>query len=223
VGVACGYLGALLGVCMLIPQIARTFQNRHAPGVSPLTWALTAMASSSWLLYGLRAHEGPQLPGNALVAAGAVVILLAAPAPIGERRRAAMLAVAMLVLIGCAVLLSTAAVGLIAFSIGIMSALPQMVRSIAGLQGTTISAVSIPAWMLRAASQVCWLVFAVVEKDAIVFASAIFILGASLLVSVVERRRARNSVSVLGAISADFPLLDGGVGCGVGSEGISGR
>jgi uncharacterized protein with PQ loop repeat len=197
VGVACGYLGALLGVCMVIPQIARTFRNRQAPGVSPLSWALTAMGSSSWLLYGLRAHEGPQIPGNVLVVAGAVVILLAAPARIGERQRAAMLAIALVVLVGCAVALSTAVVGLIAFSIGIVSSLPQIIRSLGGPTGTT-SAVSIPTWMLRGASQIFWLVFAVVEKDTIVFASANFILFSSLLVSVAELRRQRRTTSLYG-------------------------
>ncbi|MGO9583336.1 MAG: PQ-loop domain-containing transporter [Acidimicrobiales bacterium] len=192
---ACGYLGALLGVCMLVPQIVRSFRDRSLPGVSALSWALTGLASGAWLLYGLRVHEIPQVPGNVLVVAGTAVIVLAVPSPIGERGRATMLAAGALALMASAVVLPAAAVGLIAFGIGIISTLPQTIRSLVGLPVGTTSAVSVPSWLLRAAAQSCWLVFAIGEGDAVVFASAVIILSSSLLLCAVELRRRREDRS----------------------------
>ncbi|MGD0944841.1 MAG: PQ-loop domain-containing transporter [Acidimicrobiales bacterium] len=188
---ACGYLGALLGVCMLVPQIVRSFRDRSLPGVSALSWALTGLSSGAWLLYGLRVHEMPQVPGNTLVVAGTAVIVLAVPSRIGERGRATMLVTAAFGLIASAVVLPAAAVGLIAFGIGVSSTLPQTIRSLVGLPEGTTSAVSVPSWLLRAAAQVCWLVFAIGEGDAVVFASAAFILSSSLVLCAVELRRRR--------------------------------
>lgn len=186
---ACGYLGALLGVCMLVPQIVRSFRHRSLPGVSALSWALTGLSSGAWLLYGLRVHEMPQVPGNTLVVAGTAVIVLAVPSRIGGRGRATMLVTAALALIASAVVLPGAAVGLIAFGIGIISTLPQTIRSLVGLPLGTTSAVSVPSWLLRAAAQVCWLAFAIGEGDAVVFTSATFILSSSLVLCAVELRR----------------------------------
>lgn len=192
--VACGYLGAALGVCMLVPQIVRSLRDRHALGVSPLSWALTGLSCGAWLLYGLRAHELPQVPGNAIVVAGTVVIVLMVPSRVGERSRAAMFSAAALALVLSALLLSPVEVGLIAFAIGTVSALPQMIRSLIGSAGAA-SAVSVPSWLLRAVSQVCWLVFAVAERDAVVFTSAIFLLVSSVVLCVVEVRRRRDTSS----------------------------
>jgi uncharacterized protein with PQ loop repeat len=137
----------------------------------------------------------PQVPGNALVVAGTVVIVLAVPSRIGERGRAVGLAAATLALIVSALVLSPVEVGLIAFAVGIVSTLPQTIQSLVGLPAGATSAVSVPSWLLRAASQVCWLVFAVAERDAVVFASASFILSSSVVLCVVELRRRRGDRS----------------------------
>jgi uncharacterized protein with PQ loop repeat len=87
--VATGYLGAALGVAMVVPQIARTLRDRTVPGVSALSWALTALACTSWLLYGVRAGELPQIPGNILLVSGSVVVALLVPSRVsvaGRRR-----------------------------------------------------------------------------------------------------------------------------------------
>jgi uncharacterized protein with PQ loop repeat len=188
VGLACGYLGALLGVCMLAPQVTRTFRNRGAPGVSALSWALTALGSGAWLLYGLRANEAPQLPGNTLVVAGAAVIVLAVPSSVAQRGRLGMLTLAGLALLASALVLPTREVGYVALAVGIVSTVPQTFRSLVGSSAGEVSAVSVPSWLLRATSQVCWLVFAIANHDVAIFASAVFILSSSVLLSVVELR-----------------------------------
>ena len=70
---AVGYFGAALGVAMVVPQIVRTLRNPELPGVSAASWGLFALASLSWLLYGVRADEVPQLPGNLLMIIGSVM------------------------------------------------------------------------------------------------------------------------------------------------------
>jgi uncharacterized protein with PQ loop repeat len=213
--VACGYVGALLCVCMVVPQIAGTFRDRSLPGVSALSWALTGLSSGAWLLYGLRAHEGPQIPGNALVVTGAVVIVLAAPSPIAQRGRAGILATAVLVLIGSGVLLSAVDVGLVAFGIGIVSTLPQVAKSLVGLPVAGASAVAVPSWLLRAVAQLCWMFFAIVERDGVVLASSSLILCSSLLVSAAELRRRRLSrASAKRSSPGDPPLDEGRRRCG---------
>lgn len=199
-GVAAGYLGAALGVVMVIPQIVRTYRNRARPGVSALSWALTALSCFTWLLYGIRASVAPQIPGNVLLVSGAVVVALAVPASLGPRWRAAGLAGAALVLVLVASVVPPTAVGFVAFGIGIVSTLPQTLRSVFAPRAA-VSAVSVPTWLLYAASQVCWLIFALLVHDLVVLISAVFILTSSLVVVVSERRRARRR----GAIAASRP------------------
>ena len=74
-----GYFGSVLGVAMVVPQIVRTYRNRTLPGVSAMSWALTSISCFTWLLYGIRAAEPPQIPGNVLLVSGAVVVVLSVP------------------------------------------------------------------------------------------------------------------------------------------------
>ena len=92
IGVTSGYLGATLGVGMVVPQIVRTLRNRHLTGVSPLSWSLTVLACFTWLTYGLRTAEVPQIPGNVLIVSGSVVIVLLVPSAVSTRLRALRLA-----------------------------------------------------------------------------------------------------------------------------------
>jgi uncharacterized protein with PQ loop repeat len=180
VGGAAGYLGAALGVAMVLPQIARTYRDRALVGVSALTWALTALSCLTWLLYGVRAEEVPQIPGNVLTVAGAVVIVLAVPSSISRGARAARLVLAAAALIALAAVLAPTVLGFVAFGIGMVSALPQIARSLLGSGG---AAVSIPTWLLYGAAQVCWLTYALIHHDAVVTVSAVFLIISSVLVS----------------------------------------
>jgi uncharacterized protein with PQ loop repeat len=187
-GNAAGYLGAALGVGMVVPQIVRTFRNRTRPGVSALTWALTALSCFTWMLYGFRAGEVPQIPGNILIVTGAVIIVLAVPALATPAERAVRLALPAAALVGLAIVLPPAAVGFIGFGIGLVAAVPQTVQSIRRPASST-SAVSIPAWLLRAASQVAWLAYALAHHDITVTISASFLLVSAVFLVVLESRR----------------------------------
>jgi uncharacterized protein with PQ loop repeat len=183
-----GYLGAVLGVFMVVPQIVRTFRDRSIPGVSAMTWALTALSCLTWMLYGIRADEVPQIPGNVLMVSGAAVIVLAVPSttPIGAR--AVRLAASAGVIIALATVLPPDAIGFLAFGIGLFSAVPQIVKSLT-VRRSDVSAFSIPAWVLLGASQVCWLIYALVLEDIAVTISASFVLSSAALLVITELRR----------------------------------
>ena len=185
-GEALGYLGATLGVIMVVPQIVRTLRDRAMPGVSALSWALTALACATWMLYGFRADEIPQIPGNVLMISGAVLIVLAVPSAASVALRATGLAAAALTIAALAVVLPATGLALVGFSIAVVSTLPQLVKSL-GRRGDA-SAVSKSAWLLRAVSQVAWLVYGIVLDDVMVIVSASFLLTSALALLAVELR-----------------------------------
>jgi uncharacterized protein with PQ loop repeat len=185
-----GYLGAALGVCMVIPQIARTYRNRSLGGVSVLSWALSGLSIFTWLLYGIRAAEMPQIPGNVLTVSGAVVIALAVPSPTGRKRRGLAIAIPACALIVLTATVPATSLGFIAFGLGIVSMLPQTVRSLRRTTGE-VSAVSIPTWVLFGASQACWLIYALAVHDLVVAISACWIMASSLAISTSEVRQRR--------------------------------
>src|SRR4051794_18529250 len=112
---ASGYLGSILGIAMVVPQIVRTYRNRTVPGVSALSWALTAVACLTWMFYGVRTGEMPQTPGNVLMGAGAVVVVLAAPSSTPVALRALGLGGSAAVLLAAAFLFPPIALGIVGF------------------------------------------------------------------------------------------------------------
>jgi uncharacterized protein with PQ loop repeat len=184
---ATGYLGAALGVAMVVPQIMRTLRNRQLPGVSALSWALTAIACTTWLLYGVRTAEIPQIPGNVLLVSGAVAVVLVVPSRVSTTRRALGLAGAAVVVIAVAYFAPAALLGAIGGAIGVVSGLPQLVRSLR--RTAAVSAVSATTWALRVASQASWLSYGLLEADWVVAASATFLMTNAVLVLVLEMTR----------------------------------
>ncbi|HSO05489.1 MAG TPA: hypothetical protein VLQ92_13470, partial [Candidatus Limnocylindrales bacterium] len=114
---ALAYLGSAIGVVMVMPQILRIVANPHLAGVSPWTWALTSISCTLWLTYGLRSGSLPQVPGNVLLIAGAVAIVLLVPAGWSRSRRALALGGGVLTLVLASTQPSPQDVGFLAFGI----------------------------------------------------------------------------------------------------------
>jgi uncharacterized protein with PQ loop repeat len=182
-----GYLGAVFGAAMVIPQMIRVLRNRNLSGVSSLAWSLTGLSCFTWLLYGVRTHEIPQIAGNVVIVGGAVMIALLVPSHTTRRIRATRLAAAMLVVGLIAVVAWPTTLGLIAFGIGLCSSWPQVIASFMR-DASMPSAVSRGTWVLRCGSQLAWLFYAVVIHDAVVTVSACTLLTTGILVLVFERR-----------------------------------
>jgi uncharacterized protein with PQ loop repeat len=182
-----GYLGSVLGVAMVVPQIVRTYRNRALPGVSAISWALTAISCFTWLLYGIRAAEPPQIPGNVLLVSGAVVVVLAVPSARSVRFRAAGLLLAGSVVTAVAFSVPSGVIGSIGFAIGLVSGFPQLVVSLARRSGEC--AVSLLTWGLRVACQASWLTYAILIGDTVVTVSAAFLGTSAALVLGAELAR----------------------------------
>ena len=186
VGTALGYLGALIGVFVVVPQILRTVRNPTLGGVSPLSWSLSALACIAWLTYGLRTATWPQVPGNVLLVAGSIAIVLLVPSALSAGRRAAYLslAVASLVLVAC--LMPPHLIGYLAFVVGLVSAWPQVFDSIATYRAGQPSGVSVSTWVLKVLSQACWLSYAFLAGDVPVVISAFVALSTAASLVVLE-------------------------------------
>jgi uncharacterized protein with PQ loop repeat len=187
IAAATGYLGSALGVAMVVPQILRTLRHRQMPGVSALSWALTATACTTWLLYGVRTGEIPQIPGNVLLVSGAVAVVLLVPSRTPSPVRALALTGAGGLIALLAFVSPPALIGAVGGAIGVVSGLPQLVRSLR--RTAAVTAVSPLTWGLRVASQAAWLTFAVLLHDLVVAFSATFLLTNALIVLLLETLR----------------------------------
>lgn len=198
--VGLGYLGAALGVVMVVPQIARIVRHPALSGVSPLSWSLTSMACLNWLIYGVRTDAAPQIPGNVLLVSGALVVVLLIQHPVSRARRAALLVATNAVLVMIALIIPADTVGYFAFGIGLFAGLPQLADSIANWRGHINSGVSVSAWALRIGSQSCWLAYAIGTSDLAVGISACVVL--STAVAMVFLELAARSASLAAAREA---------------------
>ncbi len=205
IAVCLAYVGATLGVAMVVPQIVRTVRHPDLAGVSPASWGLTSLACLSWLTYGVRTATIPQIPGNVLLVSGAVTVALLVPSPMPRPRRALVLAAAAVGIVAVAFAIPTTSVGYLAVSVGLVSAWPQVFDSVAGWRAGGTSGVSITTWSIKVVSQTCWLVYAVVTTQTPVVISATVALTTALaLVAVESSRRLTGSrrSSTAGVLSA---------------------
>ena len=124
------YVGAAIGVVMVVPQIVRIVRNPHLAGVSPWTWALTAVSSTLWLTYGLRSGSMPQIPGNVLLVSGAVAIVLLVPAAWSPGGARSGLAGASAALLLASTALAPEQVGFLAFGISLFGMWPQVYETV---------------------------------------------------------------------------------------------
>jgi uncharacterized protein with PQ loop repeat len=189
-----GYLGAALGVVMVVPQITRIVRHPSLPGVSPTTWMLSTLGCLMWLTYGLRAGAAPQIPGNLLLIGGALTIVVLVPSQHSRARRLLALAGCALGLLVLAFSMPAHDVGYLAFAIGLCSSWPQVFDSVQTWRAGRTSGVSVSSWKLRIASQVAWLTYAVGTSDRPVLIGACVALSTATLLVVLEST-ARASVT----------------------------
>ena len=165
IGFGFGYLGAALGVAMVVPQIVRIVRHPSLPGVSPISWALTVFGCLLWFTYGLRSRALPQIPGNVLLICGAIAVVLLIKSPTSRARRAVLLALGAGLLELTAWMIPIQGVGYLAFAVGTFSTWPQLYDSVGNWRAHINSGVSLSTWALRIASQVCWLAYALGTSD----------------------------------------------------------
>lgn len=189
------FAGSAVGVVMVAPQIVRTVKHPHLGGVSPWSWAITVVACTLWLTYGLRSGSIPQVPGNVFLVSGAVAIVLLVPAEWSRARRAWALLGVTSTLVLFSTYLSPEQVGFFAFGIGLFAAWPQVFETVWLRRGMGPSALSMTSQVLKVVGQVLWLSYAVLAVDAPVIVAAVVALSTNALIALVEasRRRAVHS------------------------------
>jgi uncharacterized protein with PQ loop repeat len=180
------YVGATLGVVMVVPQILRTLTHPTLGGVSPVSWSMTVLGCSMWLTYGIRTATVPQIPGNVLLVSGAVAVVLLVPSHVSRRRRAISLAVVLAAFESVAWVIPPHSVGYLAVSIGFVSAWPQVYDSVVTWRSGVRSGVSITTWSLKVVSQICWLTYAVLVGDVPVAIAATVAFGTAATLVTLE-------------------------------------
>jgi uncharacterized protein with PQ loop repeat len=181
------YLASAVGVAAVVPQITRTLRHPHMAGVAPLSYAVSILACTGFMIYGLRADVIPQIPGNVLLVSGSVAIVLLVPSHLSVPRRAALLALAVTVVAVAAFSVPVQAAGFLAFGISLFSAWPQVLTT---LRGTREAAgVSLTTFGLRLGAGLGWLVYALLTVDVPVIFSASVMVGTTVLVLAVESSR----------------------------------
>jgi uncharacterized protein with PQ loop repeat len=172
------YLGAAFGVIMVVPQIVRIVRHPTLTGVSPVSWAFTAYGCLTWMTFGIRHNATPQIPGNILLAMGAVVCVLLVNTPMPRGRRLALFVAGAAVLMVIDWTIPPETVGYFATCVGTFSMWPQLYDSVGNWRGHVNSGVSLSTWWLRLGAQVGWLYYAFFTRDLPI------ILGGTLAISV---------------------------------------
>lgn len=198
--VTIAYVASVVGVITVVPQILRTVRHPHMGGVAPLSWAISVVACTAWVTYGVRAGVAPQIPGNVLLISGSAAIVLLVPSTLSRSRRALLLLTAVLAVVSVSTRLAPETVGYLAFGIGLFSAWPQVFATLRGRREA--AGVSLTTFSLRTAAALGWLSYAVLARDVPVLLSATVMLSTTLLVLVVEA--SRRTVPVLDEI----PVLE---------------
>ena len=171
------YAASVLGVASVVPQILRTIRHPHMAGVAPLSYAVSILACTGFMIYGLRADVVPQIPGNVLLV----------PSRLSVPRRALLLALAVTAVALVSFRVPVEAAGFLAFGISLFSAWPQVVTT---LRGTREAAgVSLTTFGLRLGAGLGWLAYAVIAHDVPVIFSATVMTGTTLTVLAVESAR----------------------------------
>jgi uncharacterized protein with PQ loop repeat len=171
--VGVGYVGSIFGVIMVVPQIVRIVRHPSLPGVSPVSWLLVCLGCLCWLTYGVRTGSAPQVPGNALLVTGAIVVFMLLRTHQSQSRRALVLVGSASPVLAVAWLAPAHVPGFMGFSFGLVSSWPQLYDSIGSWRRRVTSGVSIGTWTLRLASQLCWLTFGLGTRDVVVVISAV--------------------------------------------------
>jgi len=196
------YVGSAIGVSMVVPQIVRILRHPAMTGVSPWTWAMTAVSCTGWMTYGVRSGSLPQIPGNVLLVSGAIAIVLLVPAAWSRQVRALALLGSMVLVVAVSTRLAPETVGFLALAIGLGSMWPQVIETVWLRRGMGPSALSLTSNSLKIGSQLCWLSFALLTTDVPVVISASMALSTNAAVSLVElsRRRSWTAADVPGRV-----------------------
>lgn len=189
-----GYLGAILVAALALPQLAKILRERDATGVSVPAWIMQALCCLTFLIYGLRLAQMPQILGNILPVIGALAIVAVALIA-RDKLSVAGVVVAVIVTalyVALMFVLPPLVVGSLAVVWGFVARWPQVVDSISSSRRGAATTVSPATWYLMIAAMLLWLVYGVMLMDVPVLATNVIGIVASIIILVAEYRNEGN-------------------------------
>lgn len=178
-----GWLAAIVGCCISIPQLLRILRTRNLAGISVTTWQLTFGVNLAWTAHGVIVGLANMWLPNAVLALWTLLILRTfhMVAGVGWHRL-----VGPGLALGMVATLIDHAVGPVAFAVA--AAIPSIVSLMAQLstliRSADLSGVSPAFYVINMTNQAIWLVWAVLTAERAVLISGTMA-GALWVVSVV--------------------------------------
>ncbi len=192
-----GYIGAILVSALALPQLVKILRERDAAGVSVPAWIMQALCCLTFLIYGLRLAQMPQIMGNILPVIGALAIV--AVALVSRRKLSAGVVViaslAAVLYIALMFMIPVLAVGGLAVLWAFVARWPQVVDSIAASRRSVPTTVSPATWYLMIAAMTFWLIYGVMMMDIPVLATNVIGILAAIIILVAEYRNSGNSLT----------------------------
>jgi uncharacterized protein with PQ loop repeat len=183
---AVGYIAALLGAATAFTQIAHSLRTRSVAGVSFAWWVASWVDTVLWLSYGVVTKSGQQIVGNVPWALmGVVTAVLFVRSGRYPWHVPVVIALTSGVLAAGLVSWWPMAVGVVGLVFALAQA-PAQLR--AALMSDDLSGVSVPSWVLRCVTGLCWLTFGVGTGDTpvVVTSAARLLLNVAVVVVLVQ-------------------------------------
>jgi len=189
-----GYVGAVLVSALAIPQLVKILRDRDATGVSVPAWIMQALCCLTFLIYGLRLTEMPQIVGNVLPVMGALAIVVVALVA-RKQMSAGLVILAVSATVAYVIFMFAIpplAVGSFAVLWAFIARWPQVVDSISASRRGIATSVSPATWYLMIAAMTSWLIYGIMMMDIPVLATNVIGILASIVILIAERRNPSN-------------------------------
>ena len=163
---ALGILAALLDLSMSLPQTYKIWKNKNTEGVSLFTWLTLYTTFSAWTIYTYQQHI---LATVGFLIAALFIGALLLPAIFKTRKTPPLKTYS--IILGIPLLLIpfiyyAPALAITIFLLSLtFNRIPQIVKSYKTYKNTQYSNVSLSAWILGLAANLCWLVYGILKPD----------------------------------------------------------
>lgn len=206
-----GYIGAVLVAAIAVPQLVKILRERDADGVSVPAWIMQALCCLTFLIYGLRIAELPQVVGNVLPVAGALGVV--AVTLMARKQLSPVVvfsgAIVTVVYVVALFAIPPIAVGIVAAIWAFIARWPQVVDSIDSSRKGIATTVSPASWYLMIAAMTAWMVYGIMLGDIPVLATNVIGIVASVVILVAEYRNPARRTKTLQSSTVTQESTDG--------------
>lgn len=178
IALMCSYVGMLLTAAAAAPQIVLVWRRQNVTGLSYLSWSLSLGSYVTWAIYGIMRPVYAQIPGNAVAAGGAVIVIaLMVNHHLPVWKPVLVLSSLLLIATISTVIFGSNGVGWCAFALSTVRTIPQLSRA---ARHPDAAGVSIAGWAVTAVGAFSWLTYALLDHDHPVIATSGVVAGAAI-------------------------------------------